>query len=424
MVKGRRMILGLLFLLLPVSLWGAESPAPLRGAKGKPVTLVFDDVPIRQALRALAEHQQLNLVVAPGITGNISLNLHGVPWQQAVDLIVNTGRLHLERQGNVMLVYPRDQLAALREQQSEALRLRESDQPLANRLVTLQHADAADVAKNIGALRKSLMSPRGTLVLDQRTNSLILRDTEAALDDVTEWINVWDLPLEQVMITAHIVTISRDDLREIGVDWQHSGGIGHRTPAMAVNLPLGEHYASLGFRLARLSGRLLELELTALEQENKVDILASPRLYTAHQRTASIKQGTELPYQVKKGKSKSSSIQFKEAVLKMEVTPKILRNGKVTLDLRLSQNVPGQTIKQGGNETVSIDMEEIKTQVTIADGETIVLGGIFQRQKRESKHKIPLLADVPLVGHLFKRQSGHYKQRELVIFITPTRISG
>nr|WP_213993313.1 DNA uptake porin HofQ [Sodalis sp. dw_96] len=411
-------------LLLPLGPGAKESFAEPSAEKSKPVTLVFDDAPIQQVLRALAEHQRLNLVIAPGISGNISLNLHGVPWQQAVDLIVGTGRLHLERQGNVMLVYPRDQFADRKEQQAEALRQRESEQPLTNRLVTLQHADAAEVAKNIGALRKELMSPRGTLVLDKRTNSLVLRDTEAALANLTEWINVWDLPLEQVMITAHIVTISRDNLRDIGVDWQHSADTGLRSSKMAVNLPLGDHYASMGFRLARLSGRLLELELTALEQENKVDILASPRLYTAHQRTASIKQGTELPYQVEKSKSKGSSIQFKEAVLKMEVTPKILRNGKVTLDLRLSQNVPGQVIKQGGNESVSIDMEEIKTQVTIADGETIVLGGIFQRQKHERKDKTPLLADIPWVGHLFKRQHERYKQRELVIFITPTRISG
>ena len=423
-MKGRRSIAGLLFLLLPIGLCAAESPAESSAGKGKPVTLVFDDAPIQQVLRALAEHQRLNLVVAPGIKGNISLNLHGVPWQQAVDLIVGSGRLHLERRGNVLLVYPAEQLAARQEQQAETQRRRESEQPLSNRLVTLQHADAAEVAKNIGTLRKSLMSPRGTLVLDKRTNSLVLRDTDEALANVTDWIKIWDLPLEQVMITAHIVTISRDNLRNIGVDWQHSADMGRRTANMGVSLPLGEHYASMGFRLARLSGRLLELELTALEQENKVDILASPRLYTAHQRTASIKQGTELPYQMKKSKSKGSSIQFKEAVLKMEVTPKILRNGKVTLDLRLSQNVPGQMLKQGGNEGVSIDMEEIKTQVTIADGETIVLGGIFQRQKHETKDKIPLLADIPWLGHLFKRQQGHYKQRELVIFITPTRISG
>ncbi|NDL64478.1 DNA uptake porin HofQ [Enterobacteriales bacterium SAP-6] len=389
--------------------------APAGG--GKPVTLVFDDAPIQQVLRALAEHQRLNLVIAPGIEGNISLNLRNVSWQQAVELIARTGRLHLERQDGVMMVFPH-------RQGEEAERRREVEQPLCNRLVTLAHADAGEVAKHIGSLRKSLLSPRGSVMLDKRTNSLVLRDTEAALSTLAGWIDIWDLPLEQVMITAHIVTISRDNLREIGVNWQHGGGGNSQSSSLGVDLPLGEHYASMGFRLARLSGRLLELELTALEQENKVDILASPRLYTAHQQTASIKQGTEIPYQVAGGKNKAPAIQFKEAVLSMEVTPKVLRNGRVTLDLRLSQNVPGRVIKQGENESVSIDMEEIKTQVTIADGETIVLGGIFQHQKHQTKDKVPLLAEIPLLGQLFKRQRAHYKQRELVIFITPTRITG
>jgi len=380
---------------------------------GKPVTLVFDDTPIQQVLRALAEHQHLNLVVAPGIKGNITLNLNDLPWQQAVDLIVRTGHLHLERQGNVLMVFPQK-----RGDETTATR------PLVNRLVTLQHADASEISKHIVSMRKTLLTPRGSMMLDKRTNSLVIRDTEPALDALAGWIHIWDLPLEQVLITAHIVTISRENLREIGVNWQHHAGNKNSSTALSMDLPLGKHYGSMGFRLARLSGRLLELELTALEQENKVDILASPRLYTAHQQTASIKQGTEIPYQVANGKNKSPSVQFKEAVLSMEVTPKVLRNGKVTLKLRLSQNVPGQVLKQGENESVSIDMEEIKTQVTIDDGETIVLGGIFQRQKHLSLDKVPVLSEIPLLGHLFKRQRANYKQRELVIFITPTRISG
>ncbi len=408
-----------IIMALSLVLWQFPAHAASQATPGvKPVTLVFDDAPVQQVLRALAEHQRLNLVVAPGIKGNISVNLNGVPWQQAVDLIVRTGRLHLERQGDVMMVFARDHDARTSlAQQDEAL-------PLCNRLVTLQHADAAEVAKNIAAMRKTLMSPRGSVMLDKRTNSLVLRDTEAALSTLAGWVDIWDLPLEQVLITAHIVTISRDNLREIGVDWRHAAGTKNRSAALSMDLPLDKHYASMGFRLARLSGRLLELELTALEQENKVDILASPRLYTAHQQTASIKQGTEIPYQVSNGKNKSPSVQFKEAVLSMEVTPKVLRNGKVTLNLRLSQNVPGRVLKQGENESVSIDMEEIKTQVTIADGETIVLGGIFQHQKHQTKDKVPVLSEIPVLGHLFKRQRANYKQRELVIFITPTRISG
>ncbi|TCV93658.1 secretin N-terminal domain-containing protein [Biostraticola tofi] len=296
--------------------------------------------------------------------------------------------------------------------------------PLSNRLVTLQYADAREVAKNIRLQKKDLMTPRGNVMADPRTNSLVLRDTAEALDSLQDWIDIWDQHLDQVMITAHIVTISRDNLREIGVNWSYPSGAGGRLDMMSLHLPLGEHYARSGFRLARLGGRVLELELTALEQENKVDILASPRLYTSHMQKASIKQGTEIPYQVSSGRSRGASIQFKEAVLSMEVTPRMLRNGRITLDLSLSQNVPGRLMKQGENESVSIDKEEIRTQVTLSDGETVVLGGVFQHQKQQTKDKIPLLADIPIIGHLFKRERNQYKQRELVIFITPNRISG
>ncbi|WP_410013236.1 type IV pilus secretin PilQ [Sodalis sp. C49] len=414
-MKGHARMVGLILCLLTVGWRDVTLAGRTAGGDGKPVTLVFDDAPIPQVLRALAEHQRLNLVIAPDIKGNISLNLHNVSWLQAVDLIARTGRLRLERQDDALMVFP------ARRGEADGP---PGETPLRNQLVTLEHADAGEVAKSIGSMRGALMSPRGSVMLDKRTNSLVLRDTDAALSALTGWIKIWDLPLEQVMITAHIVTISRDNLREIGVKWQQGGGTSPCATRLGVDLPLSEHYASMGFRLARLSGRLLELELTALEQENKVDILASPRLYTAHQQTASIKQGTEIPYQVANGKNKSPAIQFKEAVLSMEVTPKILRNGKVTLNLRLSQNVPGRVIKQGENESVSIDMEEIKTQVTIADGETIVLGGIFQHQKHQTHDRVPLLAEIPLLGQLFKRQRAHYKQRELVIFITPTRITG
>lgn len=395
-------------LALPAA-YAADPPA----AAGKPVTLAFDDAPIGQVLRALAAHQRLNVVVAPGVTGNISLNLNGVPWQQAVDLIARIGQLQVERQGNIIMVFPRGHGGE-----------HGAELPLCNRLVTLQHADAGEIAKNIASMRKTLMSPKGSVMLDKRTNSLVLRDTPPALEILAGWVKIWDLPLEQVLITAHIVSISRENLREIGVDWQHKAGNKNSSTALSMEMPLGKYYGSMGFRLARLSGRLLELELTALEQENKVDILASPRLYTAHQQTASIKQGTQIPYQTASGKNKSPTVQFKEAVLSMEVTPNVLRNGKVTLKLRLSQNVPGRVLKQGESESVSIDMEEIKTQVTIADGETIVLGGIFQHQKHQSSDKVPVLSEIPLLGHLFKRQRANYKQRELVIFITPTRISG
>lgn len=177
-----------------------------------------------------------------------------------------------------------------------------------------------------------------------------------------------------------------------------------------------------GFNLAHISGRILDLELTALEQEDKVDIIASPRLLTAHMQTASIKQGTEIPYQVSSGASGSTSVEFKEAVLGMEVTPKILRDGRIELALQISQNMPGRSIKQAEGEALAIDKQEIKTQVTVRDGETLVLGGIFQRKNQKTDTKVPVLGDIPVVGSLFKHQYTNEQRRELVIFITPTLI--
>ncbi|MFT4465273.1 MAG: secretin N-terminal domain-containing protein, partial [Sodalis sp. (in: enterobacteria)] len=379
-----------------------SSPFSLRrGSTQGTLSLRADDAPVRQVLQALAAQRGMNLVVTQGVEGEITLRLHEMPWRQA--LALTAGDLQMTRQGQTLVVSQQEAQDDQR-QEKAATTLREEGAPLINRLITLQYADATDVVRSIDAQCTSLLSSRGSVRLDKRTNSLVLRDTAAALAAVSDWIAVWDVPLEQVLITAHIVTISRENLREVGVNWRYPGETAPEDARASVKMPVGGHFARIGLPLARLNGRMLELELTALEQENKVDILASPRLYTAHQQTASIKQGTQIPYPMTSGHGKHPSIQFKEAVLCMEVTPRILRNGRITLDLRLSQNVPGSIIKQGESQSVTIDTEEIKTQVTIAEGETIVLGGIFQHQKQRSNDRVPLLADIPLVGALFKRQ--------------------
>lgn len=189
-----------------------------------------------------------------------------------------------------------------------------------------------------------------------------------------------------------------------------------------VGLPQQKSTLSAGFHLVRLSGRVLNLELTALEQENRVEIIANPRLLTAHMQTASIKQGTEIPYEVSSGASGATSVEFKEAVLGMDVTPKVLPDGRITLTLHISQNMPGRSVSRGEGEALTIDKQEIKTQITVKDGETIVLGAIFQRLSGQAEDKVPGVGDVPLLGSLFKQSSKQHKRRELVIFITPTLI--
>ncbi|PWC16692.1 DNA uptake porin HofQ [Brenneria roseae subsp. roseae] len=399
--------------------------APARAAER--VSMAFEDTAIQRVLQALADHQQLNLVVAPGVEGKLNVRLAEVPWQQALDIVLRMGQLTVERDGSVLLVYPAGHLEAVERQKEESLAQQTQKQPLQNLSVSLRYADATEVATSVQAQRGTLLTARGSVTVDKRTNTLLIRDTESALAQLKPWISELDLPLSQVQLAAHIVTISSENLQELGVSW----GLG--TSEMAnkalrlnnfnVSLPVETPAVNAGFHLARLNGRLLDLELMALEQENQLEIIASPRLFTAHQQTASIKQGTEIPYQVSSGASGSTSIEFKEAVLGMEVTPSILRAGRITLNLKISQNMPGQTIKQSDNgEALAIDKQEIQTQVTVADGETIVLGGIFQQQKKNSRRQVPALGDIPVLGHLFKNNTQQHTRRELVIFITPTLI--
>ncbi|MEC5319103.1 DNA uptake porin HofQ [Brenneria populi subsp. brevivirga] len=392
-----------------------------------PVSMAFDEAPIQRVLQALADHRRLNVVVAPGVEGTISLRLSEVPWRQALDIVLRMGQLGVEQQGNVLLVYPASHFDILQQQKEARLAQQAQREPLSNLSVSLRYADAAEIAASVQAQRATLLTERGSVTVDKRTNTLLIRDTAAALEQLKLWMSELDLPLSQVQLAAHIVTISSENLQELGVNWGLGAGEKSnkalRLNNFNISLPIETPAINAGFHLARLNGRLLELELMALEQENQVEIIASPRLLTAHQQTASIKQGTEIPYQVSSGASGSTSIEFKEAVLGMEVTPSILRGGRITMNLKISQNMPGQTIKQSDNgEALAIDKQEIQTQVTVADGETIVLGGIFQRQKSRIDSQVPALGDIPVLGHLFKNSTRRDTRRELVIFITPTLI--
>ncbi|HGI5916681.1 DNA uptake porin HofQ [Yersinia enterocolitica] len=388
----------------------------------KPVSLEFQDVPASVVLQALADYQQLNLVIASDIGANLSLRLVDVPWDQALAIVLRMSHLKVEREGAVMLVFT--------EQDSEERRMRAEQktapESLSNLSLALQYANAEEVADSLNLAEGGLLSPLGSVVVDKRTNTLLIRDTPTSLALLKNWLAEMDLPLQQVQLAAHIVTMSRENLQELGVRW----GMGDTKPTSSlrmsdfnVNLPLPNSAVSAGFNVARIGGRLLELELSALEQENQVDIIASPRLVTSHQQTASIKQGSDIPYTVSQGKKGATTIEFKEAVLGMEVTPKILRNGKITLNLKISQNMPGMAMKRGDSEILLIDKQEIQTQITVNDGETIVLGGIFQQKSSHGLNKVPILADIPWLGGLFKQDARQQSRRELVIFITPRLIS-
>ncbi len=387
------------------------------------LTLAFDDAPVERILNALAEFQQLNLLVAPGVEGSLSLRLDDVPWRQALDLVARMAHLTVVTEENILLVYPESWQQL---QQQKALQQKEErlqQQPLRQRTVALQYADADEVHRSLQAERLSLMTPRGSATVDKRTNALLLRDTEEALEETERWLRALDVPLEQIELAAHIVTISEERLRELGVNWslhpEEEVTKVLRHPRLSIPLAVSKPSFSAGLTLARMSGDLLDLELSALEQENQVEIIASPHLFTSHQQTATIKQGSEIPYEVASGSSGATTIEFKEAVLGMEVTPSVLANGRIHLKLRISQNVPGRNINSGETEVLTIDKQEIETQVTLRDGQTLALGGIFQQQRTQGESKVPLLGDIPWLGRLFRQELEERKKRELVIFITP-----
>lgn len=391
------------------------------------LSLEFQDAPLSVILQALADHQQMNLVTGPGVEGKLTVRLADVPWQQALDIILRMGKLASQKQGNVLLVFPEAESILEKQLLKEEAEHQLQVLPLSSLTLALHYADAAEIASNLNMQKGTLLSARGHASADSRTNTLLVRDTLTALDTIRPWLSEMDLPLQQVQLAAHIVTINSESLRELGVRWGLTGDSTAektlRINNFNMGMPVENPVLAVGFSLAQISGRLLDLELTALEQEDRVEIIASPRLMTAHMQTASIKQGTEIPYQVSSGASGSTSIEFKEAVLGMEVTPKILRNGKITLALQISQNMPGRTIKQMEGEALAIDKQEIKTQITVKDGETVVLGGIFQRHHQKIENKVPRLGDFPILGALFKRKLKSERRRELVIFITPTLIN-
>ncbi|EPF6608734.1 DNA uptake porin HofQ [Klebsiella aerogenes] len=405
--------ISLLLLLLPLLAAAAK--------KEPPVSLVIDDVPVAQVLQSLAEMQHLNLIVAPEVSGTLSLHLNSVPWQQALQSVLDSAGLTMARQGTVLYIHTLAWQQAKRTQQEAEQAKRWQNLPLRNHSIPLRYADADELAKSGG----KLLSARGTMTVDRRTNRLLIRDDDRHLPALKAWAEEMDLPVGQVELAAHIVSMSATSLRELGVKWSlaeasSTPGMGKMTN-LGSNLAVSDATTRGGFNIGRINGRLLELELSALEQKQQVDIIASPRLLASHMQPASIKQGSEIPfpYQVSSGESGATSVEFKEAVLGMEVTATVLQQDRVRLKLRISENTPGQVLQQENGEALAIDKQEIETLVEVKSGETLALGGIFSQKNKSARDSVPLLGEIPLLGQLFRHDGKDNERRELVVFITP-----
>ncbi len=382
------------------------------------VSLSADEAPVVQVLQALAESQEVSLVVAPGVEGTLSLHLTALSWKQAFGAVTQAAGLVWERKGNLVSVWPAGRKTPGSEQQEAVRNTQRDRQPLLREIFPLSHASAGELAAALRESGEHVLSARGTITVDARTNRLLVDDIRTALPRIRAWVTEMDRPMGQVELIAHIVSMTQSSLRELGIKWSRAARAEGRS-SLSADLSVAAASSRIGFSVGRISGRLLEIELSALEQKRQLAFIASPRLLAAHQQSASIKQGSEIPYQVAGTEKGSGRIEFREAVLGMEVTPTILPLNRVRLKLRISQNMPGQKLKQADGETLIIDKQEIETQIELREGETIALGGIFQQRHQSDKDSVPLLGAIPVLGHLFSHDGRSKERRELVVFITP-----
>jgi type IV pilus assembly protein PilQ len=341
--------------------------------------------------------------------------------------------------GSILMVAPSEELAAREAKELKAKQQVEDLEPLYSEYIRLNYAKAEDFADLLKTDTNSIITARGSVSVDQRTNTLLMKDTAKSIESVRRMVETLDIPVKQVVIEARMVTVRDNVTEDLGVRWgfsdqQGSDGIsgtleGAETisngiiPSLSdrlnVNLPVANPSASIGMHIAKLAnGTLIDLELTALEEENKGEIIASPRITAANQQKARIEQGTEIPY-VESASSGATTVSFKKAVLSLEVTPHITPDNKVILNLIITQDTRGDTVQTGTGPAVAIDTQQIETQVLVENGQTVVLGGIFQQQIINSTKKVPLLGDLPYVGRLFKSTSEFNEKRELLIFVTP-----
>jgi type IV pilus assembly protein PilQ len=429
---------------------------------GQPLTLNFQDIEVRAVLQLLAEISGLNVVVSDTVSGNVTLRLDSVPWDQALDIILTTKGLDMRQVGNVVLVAPATEIAAREKQELEAKQDIQELAPLRLEFLQVNYAKASDLAilltqtagrggaAGIAGGSRSMLSDRGNVSIDERTNTLLIHDTSDRIADVRRLVAALDIPVRQVLIETRIVIANDDFSRELGVRLGATyvnndsdliaitgGGTGANTiitdnqagspfptsiPGLNdrynVNLPIADPAGRIGLAILG-SDYLVDLELSAAQAEGRGEIVSSPRVITANQKEALIEQGVEIPFQ-EAAASGATATQFKKAVLSLTVTPQITPDDRIIMDLEITQDTVGQFVPSAtGGLVPSIDTRKIITQVLVNDGETVVLGGIYETERRDAEDKVPLLGDIPGLGRLFKRTNTISNKRELLIFVTP-----
>jgi len=442
---------------------GATADAAKKEYKGERLTLNFQDIETRAVLQLLAETSGQNIVVSDTVQGNVTLRLQNVPWDQALDIVLRTKGLDKRQEGNVIYVAPAEELAAREKQLLESQKAMTELAPVRTEYLQVNYAKASDLAGLIKSQGKSsLLSERGSVAIDERTNTLLLQDTPDRLADIRRLVSTLDIPVKQVLIEARVVIVSDDFSRSLGVrfggafvgNYGSSDGLmyvganglnsadGDRGPIISpngpggvgidgnqvatppaddrylVNLPINNPAGRLALTLLD-SDYVVDLEITAAQTEGRGEIVSAPRVITANGKEASIEQGVEIPYQ-ESASSGATTTQFKKAVLSLKVTPQITPDDRIILDLTVSKDNVGQVVPSAtGGFVPSIDTREITTQVLVNDGQTVVLGGILETELRDTVSKVPYLGNIPGLGVLFRSKQKTDNKDELLIFVTP-----
>ena len=432
---------------------------------GQRLTLNFQDIETRAVLQLLAETSGRNIVVSDTVQGNVTLRLRNVPWDQALDIVMTTKGLDMRQNGNVIIVAPSEEIIARETADLEARAAIHELEPLYSEFLQVNYAKAADLADLISAgdSENSLLSDRGSVSIDERTNTLLVQDSAERLQNIRRLVRTLDIPIRQVLIESRIVVVSDDFSRDLGVRFGATayranstdgatvisgGAAGTDTminsvldnladPANGtispIQLPDLNDRFNVNVPIANPAGRfaiaileseyLIDLELTALQTEGRAEIISTPRVITANQKEARIEQGVEIPFQ-ESASSGATTTQFKKAVLSLTVTPQITPDDHIIMDLRVSKDNVGESVQSAtGGLVPSIDTRSIETQVLVNDGQTVVLGGIYETERRETVSKVPFLGDIPGLGVLFRSTQNVTNKAELLIFVTPKILS-
>ena len=427
---------------------------------GERLTLNFQDIDVRPLLQLLADTSGQNIVVSDSVKGRVTLRLQNVPWDQALDIVLKTKGLDMRRKDNVILVAPQAELAAQEKAELEAAKDIQDLAPLRTEFLTVNYAKASEIARLVKSTGGgSLLSERGNVTVDERTNTLLVQDTADNLTAIRSMVATLDIPVRQVLIESRIVIVSDDFSRDLGVragftrvsddikDLMAVSGSSQATDTIMgsaldnlastgqpfpvevpfgptfdrynVNMPVANPAGRIALSILDFDDFLIDLELSAAQSEGRGEIKSTPRVITANQREAIIEQGVEIPYQ-ESASSGATTTQFKKAVLSLKVTPQITPDDRVILDLTVTKDSVGQLVPSAtGGFVPSIDTRNIQTQVLVKDGQTVVLGGIMETERRESVKKVPGLGDVPVLGYLFKSKGKINNRDELLIFVTP-----